>query len=32
MDARLSKNPEGCPFAAGTKDPTIADFAVVSFL
>ena len=32
MDARLSKNPAGCPFAAGTKDPTIADFAVVSFL
>ena len=32
MDARLSKNPAGCPFAAGTKDPTIADFALVSFL
>lgn len=32
MDARLSKNPTGCPFAAGTETPTIADFYVVSFL
>lgn len=32
MDARLSKNPTGCPFAAGTETPTIADFYAVTFL
>ncbi len=32
MDARLSKNPTECSFAAGTETPTIADFYVVTFL
>lgn len=32
VDARFAKNPAGCPFVAGTPNPTIADCAMVAFL